>query len=101
MKPGVAGEHTVWERLEEQLNDVLCVALGIEVTDTRRGHAAILTIGNEVVSGDTENTNASWLGRRLGGLGLTGVPTAAMPAELDPIVSFLPRQVPARDELIL
>ena len=27
--------------------------------------AAILTIGNEVVSGDTPNTNATWLAQRL------------------------------------
>ena len=32
--------------------------------------AAILTIGNELVSGDTENTNASWLARRLESLGV-------------------------------
>ncbi len=27
--------------------------------------ATVLTVGNEIVSGDTENTNASWLSRRL------------------------------------
>jgi molybdenum cofactor synthesis domain-containing protein len=32
--------------------------------------AAIVTIGNELVSGDVENTNGSWLARRLEQLGL-------------------------------
>jgi len=30
--------------------------------------AVVLTVGNEIVSGDVENTNASWLARRLGEL---------------------------------
>ena len=32
--------------------------------------AVILTVGNEIVSGDVENTNASWLARRLAELGV-------------------------------
>jgi molybdenum cofactor synthesis domain-containing protein len=32
--------------------------------------AVVLTVGNEIVCGDVENTNASWLARRLGELGL-------------------------------
>ena len=32
--------------------------------------AAILTIGNEVVSGDIANTNATWLAQRLETLGV-------------------------------
>ena len=41
------------------------------VYSARASHdAAILTIGNEIVSGDIENTNASWLARRLEGLGV-------------------------------
>ncbi len=35
------------------------------------GTAAILTIGNELVSGDVPNTNASWLARRLAPLGVS------------------------------
>jgi molybdenum cofactor synthesis domain-containing protein len=64
-------------------------------------HAAILTIGNEVVSGDTENTNASWLGRRLEELGVEVVLSAAIPDELDRIVSFVRREAPAVDHLIV
>ena len=63
--------------------------------------AAILTIGNEVVSGDTENTNASWLARRLEELGVKVVLSAAVPDELDRIVSFVRREAPLVDHLIV
>jgi molybdenum cofactor synthesis domain-containing protein len=63
--------------------------------------AAILTIGNEVVAGDTENTNASWLGRRLEELGVKVVISAAIPDELDRIVAFVRREAPAVDHLIV
>jgi molybdenum cofactor synthesis domain-containing protein len=63
--------------------------------------ASILTIGNEVVSGDTENTNASWLGRRLEELGVKVVLSAAIPDELDRIVSFVRREGLAVDHLIV
>ena len=63
--------------------------------------AAILTIGNEVVSGDTENTNASWLARRLEELGVKVVLSAAMPDELDRIVEFVRREAPLVDHLIV
>jgi nicotinamide-nucleotide amidase len=64
-------------------------------------HAAILTIGNEVVSGDTENTNASWLGRRFEQLGVKVVLSAAIPDELDRIVGFVRREAPLVDHLIV
>lgn len=63
--------------------------------------ATILTIGNEVVAGDTENTNASWLGRRLEELGVKVVLSAAIPDELDRIVSFIRREAPLVDHLIV
>jgi molybdenum cofactor synthesis domain-containing protein len=63
--------------------------------------AAILTIGNEVVSGDTVNTNASWLGRRLEELGVKVVLSGAVPDELDRIVSFVRREAPDVDHLIV
>src|SRR5580765_812302 len=87
--------------LEGQLDHVGCVTLEIDLTDTRLMHAAILTIGNEVVSGDTENTNASWLGRRLEELGVQVVLSAAIPDELERIVSFVRREAPAVDHLIV
>jgi molybdenum cofactor synthesis domain-containing protein len=79
----------------------VCVSLEVGFTDTRLVHAAILTIGNEVVSGDTENTNASWLGRRLEELGVQVVLSAAIPDELDRIVLFVRREAPAVDHLIV
>jgi molybdenum cofactor synthesis domain-containing protein len=63
--------------------------------------AAILTIGNEVVSGDTENTNASWLARRLEELGVKVIVSAAIPDELDRIVAFVRREAPGVDHLIV
>ena len=32
--------------------------------------AAIVTVGNELLAGDVENTNGSWLARRLAALGV-------------------------------
>ena len=32
--------------------------------------AVVVTVGNEIVCGDIENTNASWLARRLAELGI-------------------------------
>jgi molybdenum cofactor synthesis domain-containing protein len=63
--------------------------------------AIILTIGNEVVAGDVENTNAAWLGRRLEELGVKVVLSAAVPDELDRIVSFVRLEAPGADHLIV
>ena len=63
--------------------------------------AVILTIGNEIVSGDVENTNAAWLGRRLERLGVKVVLSAAVPDELERIVSFVRREAPGVDHLIV
>lgn len=51
--------------------------------------AVILTVGNEIVSGDVENTNASWLARRLGEIGVEVSLLAAVRDEIDAIASFL------------
>ena len=64
-------------------------------------HAAILTIGNELVSGDVPDSNATWLARRLEGLGVRVVLTAAVPDELDRIVSFVRREAPLVDHLVV
>jgi molybdenum cofactor synthesis domain-containing protein len=63
--------------------------------------AAILTIGNEIVSGDVENGNASWLGRRLERLGVKVVLSASVPDELERIVSFVRREAASVDHLIV
>src|SRR5207248_7250648 len=68
--PGRSGSHERRACLALQSDERFSVSFEIRFTDTRHVLAAILTIGNEVVSGDTENTNASWLGRRLEQLGV-------------------------------
>ena len=54
--------------------------------------AAVLTIGNEIVSGDVVNTNAAWLGKRLEALGVHVVVAAAVPDEIEPVASFVNRE---------
>ncbi len=68
-----------------------------------RGHptAAILTIGNEIVSGDIENTNGSWLARRLEQLGVVVKLMAAVPDEIDAIADIVSRETPRVDYLIV
>ena len=51
--------------------------------------AAVLTVGNEIVSGDVENTNASWLARRLGELGLEVKLLAAVRDSVEEVAEFL------------
>jgi molybdenum cofactor synthesis domain-containing protein len=63
--------------------------------------AAILTIGNELVSGDVGNTNASWLARRLEQLGVKVVIAASVPDEIDRIVTFVRREAPLVDHLLV
>src|SRR5579862_8394485 len=63
--------------------------------------AAILTIGNEVVSGDVPNTNAVWLAQRLETLGVRVVLAAAVPDEIEAIAAFVKRERDAVDNLIV
>lgn len=63
--------------------------------------AAILTIGNELVSGDVPNSNATWLERRLAALGVQVVLAAAVPDDLERIVAFIRREAPLVDHLIV
>jgi nicotinamide-nucleotide amidase len=65
------------------------------------GTAAILTIGNELVSGDVPNTNASWLARRLAPLGVEVRLTAAVPDEIDAIAAFVRAEAPRVDVLLV
>jgi molybdenum cofactor synthesis domain-containing protein len=53
------------------------------------GTAVVLTVGNEIVSGDIENTNASWLARRLAGFGIAVKLIAAVRDDVDEIAAFL------------
>jgi len=56
--------------------------------------AVILTVGNEIVSGDTENTNASWLARRLAELGVEVRLIAAIRDDVEEIGAFLRVEAP-------
>ena len=61
------------------------------------GTAAILTIGNELVSGDVPNTNAGWLARRLAPLGVAVRLIAALPDEIDTVAAFVRAEAPRVD----
>jgi molybdenum cofactor synthesis domain-containing protein len=65
------------------------------------GTAAILTIGNEILSGDTVNTNAAWLAQRLERLGVQVRHTAVVPDEIDEIATFVRERAPAVDFLLV
>ena len=51
--------------------------------------AAIVTIGNELVCGDVDNANATWLSRRLEQLGIAVRLIAVLPDEIEAIAAFL------------
>jgi molybdenum cofactor synthesis domain-containing protein len=63
--------------------------------------AGILTIGNELVSGDVSNTNADWLAKRLEPRGVRVVVAAAVPDEPPRIVDFVRRERERVDHLIV
>jgi len=63
--------------------------------------AAILTIGNELVSGDVPNTNGSWLAKRLASLGAETRLLAAVPDEIEPIAELIRREAPLVDFFIV
>lgn len=63
--------------------------------------AAILTIGNELVSGDVENTNGSWLARRLEQLGLAVRLIAAVPDEIEAVAELVREQATRADVLLV
>jgi nicotinamide-nucleotide amidase len=63
--------------------------------------ASILTIGNELVSGDVANTNASWLARRLAPLGVAVRLTAAVPDEIDTVAELVRAEAPRVDFLLV
>jgi nicotinamide-nucleotide amidase len=59
--------------------------------------AAILTIGNELVSGDVPNTNGSWIAKRLEPLGIAVTLIASVPDEIDRIAEIVRREAPLVD----
>jgi molybdenum cofactor synthesis domain-containing protein len=63
--------------------------------------AAIVTIGNELVSGDVENTNGSWLARRLAALGVEVGLIAVLPDDVDQVAAFVREQAAAAGVVIV
>jgi molybdenum cofactor synthesis domain-containing protein len=63
--------------------------------------AAIVTVGNELVSGDVENTNGSWLARRLAGLGVEVALIAVLPDDVQQVAAFVREQVAAAHVVIV
>jgi len=63
--------------------------------------AAILTIGNELLSGDVENTNGSWLARRLEALGADVRLIAVLPDEIGEIATMLREQAERADLVVV
>ena len=87
----------------------LCGGLGIRRLERSNLHpailaemstAAILTIGNELLSGDVENTNGSWLARRLEAAGANVRLIAVLPDEIAEIATML-REQAERADLVL
>ena len=62
--------------------------------------AAILTIGNELLAGDVENTNGSWLARCLEAVGVDVRLIAVLPDDVEEIAPFLRGQAD-RSDLVL
>lgn len=60
-----------------------------------------MTIGNEVVSGDIENTNASWIARRLEQLGIVVRLVAAVPDEVEAIARLVRREADEADLVVV
>jgi nicotinamide-nucleotide amidase len=63
--------------------------------------AVLLTVGNEIVSGDVENTNASWLARRLAALGVSVRLIACVRDEIEEVAAFLRAEGPGADVVIV
>jgi molybdenum cofactor synthesis domain-containing protein len=69
---------------------------------TRRvARAAIVTVGNELLSGDVENTNGSWLARRLAGLGVEVGLIAVLADDVDQVAAFVREQAAAQDVVLV
>ena len=63
--------------------------------------AAIVTVGNELLAGDVENTNGSWLARRLAALGVEVELIAAIGDEIERVASFVSEQAATFDVVIV
>jgi molybdenum cofactor synthesis domain-containing protein len=64
-------------------------------------NAAIVTIGNELLSGDVGNTNGTWLARRLEAVGVLVRLMAVLPDEIETVAGFLRLHAPEVDAVIV
>ena len=63
--------------------------------------ASIVTIGNELVSGDTVNTNGSWLAARLEALGVDVLLIASLPDEEERVAALVRTQAAEADVVLV
>jgi nicotinamide-nucleotide amidase len=63
--------------------------------------ASIVTIGNELVSGDVANTNGSWLARRLEALGVDVLLIAALPDDEERVAAFVRARAAEADAVVV
>jgi len=63
--------------------------------------ASIVTIGNELVSGDTVNTNGSWLAARLEALGVDVLLIASLPDEEERVAALIRVQAAEADVVLV
>ncbi len=63
--------------------------------------ATILTIGNELVSGDVPNTNAVFIAQRLALLGVSVRMMAVLPDEIEAIAEFIRDEAPGVDFVVV
>ena len=63
--------------------------------------ASLVSIGNELLSGDTVNTNAAWLAQELEELGVGVTLMAVLPDDVDRIAEFVRTEAPRADFMIV
>jgi len=63
--------------------------------------ASIVTIGNELLSGDTVNTNAAWLAQQLEELGVIVTLMASLPDEVERIAEFVRTEAQRADLVVV
>lgn len=63
--------------------------------------ASLVSIGNELLSGDTVNTNAAWLAQELEELGIGVTLMAVLPDDVERIGEFVRTEAPQSDYMIV
>lgn len=63
--------------------------------------ASLVSIGNELLSGDTVNTNAAWLAQELEELGIGVTLMAVLPDDIQRIGEFVGAEAPRADYMIV